>query len=71
MRVSGLPNVNQTPMTQSIVEKLHRVAHEKSLAGSHTSQKGAQSITDLLNERPSQRGSVVGGSQRETSEKMY
>ena len=65
----GPPKVNQTPMTQSIVEKLNKIAHEKSLAGSHKSQKGPGSIIDLLNERASQRGSVVGGSQRGTSEK--
>ena len=40
----GPPKVNETPMTQSIVEKLNRVAHEKSLAGSHTSQKGPESV---------------------------
>ena len=42
---------------------------KKSLAGSHTSQKGLGSIIILLNERASQRGSVVGGSQRGMSEK--
>ena len=58
---------------ESIIDKLNKAAHEKSVAGSCNGSgnrtRPAGSVIEILNERASQRGSTIGGSEKGTGAK--